>query len=313
MHTHTEHTDSSQQPRNSISAWLRVAQEVRVGGWSGLPARWSMAHDPTSAVTPYVGHERAEADVAAESEAVPVEAGTHLVLREGNLALGAGGGEAAEAAERQRVQGPDAVMCPLWQAKGARGAQVPETAGAEQGQGASGAASASANAGSGSASVDAAGAVKEEKAQREARATEAAEAKAKKGSWSAVSAADGDGGGSGGGGEGGDEKQSQPFITEAERRALPEFFDGSSASKTPEVYAHIRAYMLRAQAAMKEPSKPGNYLTLTACRRALGTCRWRLASTVSTRNRHFQASITPLYPSYPKFPQIADQYKERRA
>eukprot|EP00011_Vannellida_sp_DIVA3-517-6-12_P005024 CAMPEP_0114609804 /NCGR_PEP_ID=MMETSP0168-20121206/3274_1 /TAXON_ID=95228 ORGANISM="Vannella sp., Strain DIVA3 517/6/12" /NCGR_SAMPLE_ID=MMETSP0168 /ASSEMBLY_ACC=CAM_ASM_000044 /LENGTH=834 /DNA_ID=CAMNT_0001820727 /DNA_START=82 /DNA_END=2583 /DNA_ORIENTATION=+ len=53
-------------------------------------------------------------------------------------------------------------------------------------------------------------------------------------------------------------------IHEIERRGMPEFFDGRSASKTPEVYMDYRNFMVQAY-----EQNPTQYLTQTAVRRNL--------------------------------------------
>jgi len=53
-------------------------------------------------------------------------------------------------------------------------------------------------------------------------------------------------------------------IHDIEKSALPEFFDGKSSSKTPEIYKEYRDFMIHAY-----QQNPQQYLTTTACRRNL--------------------------------------------
>ncbi|KAI9347242.1 hypothetical protein BDR26DRAFT_1004876 [Obelidium mucronatum] len=53
-------------------------------------------------------------------------------------------------------------------------------------------------------------------------------------------------------------------VAGVERRALPEFFNGRHASKTPQLYVHHRNFMVNAFRA-----NPHEYLCVTACRRNL--------------------------------------------
>ncbi|CAN0441572.1 unnamed protein product, partial [Scytosiphon promiscuus] len=59
-------------------------------------------------------------------------------------------------------------------------------------------------------------------------------------------------------------------VSGLERRLLPEFFTGRSASKTPEMYMQSRNYMVRSYQRMLAADPDGKpYLTGTECRRKL--------------------------------------------
>jgi SWI/SNF related-matrix-associated actin-dependent regulator of chromatin subfamily C len=90
-----------------------------------------------------------------------------------------------------------------------------------------------------------------------------------------------------------------------ERDALPDFFDGSSAYRTPAVYKDYRLFMMAAYAA-----NPSQYLTVTACRRSLAgdanavmrvhafLSRWRLI------NAHVPTASRPKYAfGFPALPE----------
>ena len=53
-------------------------------------------------------------------------------------------------------------------------------------------------------------------------------------------------------------------IHDIEQNALPEFFSGKSATKTPTIYKDYRDFMINAYRL-----NPAEYLTVTACRRNL--------------------------------------------
>lgn len=53
-------------------------------------------------------------------------------------------------------------------------------------------------------------------------------------------------------------------INDIEKRALPEFFNSKNKSKTPTVYKDYRDFMINTYRL-----NPGEYLTVTACRRNL--------------------------------------------
>lgn len=53
-------------------------------------------------------------------------------------------------------------------------------------------------------------------------------------------------------------------INDIEKRSLPEFFEGKSSTKTPEIYKEYRNYMVKSYR-----EHPNKYLTATVCRKAL--------------------------------------------
>ena len=53
-------------------------------------------------------------------------------------------------------------------------------------------------------------------------------------------------------------------VNDIEKKALPEFFSGRNRSKTPTVYKEYRDFMINTYRL-----NPGEYLTVTACRRNL--------------------------------------------